>query len=128
MEPEKRPDWMGFLADFADLIRLMGRQFADGKVTEQEVLDSIGEKFVDAHNYSEHVEELHPKMVAAWQQLQASIQNIKRIRAKKMTQRQRYLYHMQELFHDPARIWDNSIPWSTRWWYQHCVDRQSLPH
>lgn len=124
---ERKQDWMSFLAEFVDLVKVLGRQFGNEEITEQQVLDSVGEKFVDAHSFA-HIEELHPKMVHAWMQLQSSIQSIKRIRAKKMTQRQRYLHHMRELFQDPARIWDNSIPWPTRWWYQHCVDMQSLMH
>jgi hypothetical protein len=126
MEQQKQ-DWMSFLADFVDLVKNLNRKFGDNEITEQEILDSVGEKFVDAHNYAQ-VSELHPKMVHAWSQLQESIQKIKLIRAKKMTQRQRYLYHMRELFQDPAKVWDTSIPWSTRWWYNHCVELQVRPH
>lgn len=124
---ERKQDWMGFLADFVDLIKILGRQFGEDQITEQQVLDSVGEKFVDAHNFA-HVDELHPKMVHAWLELQTSIKKIKLLRAKKMTQRQRYLHHMRELFQDPAKIWDAEIPWSTRWWYNHCVELQRFMH
>lgn len=121
MEQQKQ-DWMGFLASFVDLMNNLMRQYRDNKITDHEILDEVGARFVESHDYAHP--ELHSSMVRAWTEMQVRMDKIKKIRRKNMKKTDLFRQHMIDIFRDQTNLYNASIPWETRWWFNYTIEMQ----